>query len=226
MRKTGKTTLKNIFIISYIILIVKVTFVVVLNYSHYYPPHFGSDFLRGREPYFAGPYQWAFYVHIASGPVALVLGMVLLSERFRLRVPRGHRYLGRIQVACVMLLVTPSGLWMAYYAAAGPIGAVGLAALAVATGVCIGFGWRAAVRRRFADHRRWMWRTFLLLCSAVVLRMLGGLATVAGVTADWFDPLAIWISWLAPLTVFEGIELGKRRARRFPARPALSPTGR
>jgi hypothetical protein len=185
------------------VLIIKVTASVVSNYSDYFPPNFTSDFLHGREDHFFGPYQGAFYTHILSGPVALMLGLILIGERSRARFPRFHRYLGRVQAACVLLLVTPSGLAMAYHAAAGPIAALGLAALAIATAVCVSFGAHAAVRRRFADHRRWMWRCYLLLCAAVVIRLLGGLATVTGVVAPWVDPLATWLSWLGPLAAFE-----------------------
>ena len=56
-----------------------------------------------------------------------------------------------------------------------------------------------------------MWRTFLLHCSAVVLRVFGGLATVAGFHASWVDPVAIWISWVVPLALFEGIDRGRRK---------------
>ena len=191
-------------------LIVKVVIGVVFQYQYYFPPDFSSDFLRGRQSHFWGAYQWAFYVHIVSGPVSLLLGLILIGERFRSRFPSWHRSLGRIQVACVLLLVTPSGLEMAYYAAAGPGAAVGLAALAVATAVCVTMGVRSAISRRFADHRRWMWRCYLLLCSAVVLRLIGGLATVSGVTAPWVDPLATWMSWLVPLTAFELCEWVRR----------------
>src|SRR6185312_7281095 len=114
------------------------------------------------------------------------------------RFPKWHRCLGRIHVANVVLLVTPSGLWMAGYAAAGPVAAVSLAALALATATCAALGARAAGRRRFADHRRWMWRCYLLLCSAVVLRMIGGLASVVG-APGWIDLPATWMSWLVPL---------------------------
>jgi hypothetical protein len=55
---------------------VAVTAGVVLNYRDYFPPNFDSDFLRGREKYFSGSYQWAFYTHTAAGPVALVLGTI------------------------------------------------------------------------------------------------------------------------------------------------------
>ena len=186
-----------------VVLILKVTASAVSNYSDYFPPNFASDFLRGRESYFFGPYQWAFYTHIISGPVALVLGLILIGERFRSRFPKWHRYLGRVQVGVVLLLVTPSGLSMAYHAAAGPIAAAGLAALAIATAICISFGLRSAMTRRFAAHRRWMCRCYVLLCSAVVLRLIGGLATVTGVTAPWVDPAAVWASWLVPLGALE-----------------------
>ena len=197
------------------VLILKVTTSVVSNYHNYFPPNFASDFLRGRERHFFGVYQWAFYTHIVSGPVSLILGLILIGERSRARFPKWHRYLGRLQVACVLLLVTPSGLWMAYYAAAGPIAAVGLAALAIATAICVSLGARSAVTRRFADHRRWMWRCYLLLCSAVVLRLIGGLATVTGMTAPWVDPLATWMCWLVPLAAFELCERAQRNTGFF-----------
>lgn len=185
------------------LLVVKVTIAIMLGYSNYFPPNFDSDFLRGREDYFFGRYQWAFYPHIASGPISLILGLILISEQFRLRYPKWHRYLGRIQGLCVLFVVAPSGLYMAYYSVAGPIGAVGLGMLGILTATCVALGWRAAVQRRFADHRRWMWRTFLLLCSAVVLRIVVGMATVMKVDVLWFDSMAVWISWLLPLTAFE-----------------------
>jgi hypothetical protein len=186
-----------------VLLIVKVTVEVMLGYANYFPPNFGSDFLRGRERYFFGAYRWAFYAHIASGPTALLMGLVLLSERFRLWAPKWHRNLGRCHAVNVLCVVTPSGLWMAYHASAGAIAAVGFAILAILTGTCVAFGWRAAMKRQFAVHRRWMWRCFVLLCSAVVVRLFGGLGTVLGVHAPWFDPVASWTSWLLPLTILE-----------------------
>src|SRR6185312_16941123 len=138
------------------LLALKVTAAVVLGYGNYFPPNFNADFLRGREDYFFGAYQWAFYAHIASGPVSLVLGLILISERFRLRFPKWHRVLGRIQVASILFLVASSGLWMASYAQAGAAAAVSFALLAISTGWCAACGWKAAVQKRFAVHRRWM----------------------------------------------------------------------
>jgi hypothetical protein len=196
------------------LLILKVTGSVLLNYRDYIPPNFDSGFLRGREAYFAGSYHWVFYAHIVSGPLALILGLVLLSEYVRQWFPRWHRVLGRLQVLGVLLFVAPSGLWMAFHAEAGPIAACGFATLAIATAICTAMGWRSAVKRRFAEHRRWMWRSFLLLSSAVVLRMLGGLATVTGVGALWIDQVTPWASWLVPIVVFDLCDGGNRLRNR------------
>jgi len=207
MQKTTSFTLPRVLPILAAILIWKVTLGVLIEYRNYVPPDFGSDFLRGREPYFWGAYGWAFYVHLAAGPPSLILGTMLVSDRFRRRAPAWHRRLGRVQTVCVLLLLTPSGFWMAYYAETGAVAAAGLGSLAIATAACVALGWRSAVRRRLAEHRRWMWRTFLLLCSAVVIRMIGGLATVAQFDAPWLYPLSTWASWLVPLLVFESSRL-------------------
>ena len=203
MANTTSTNLRRVLMVMVGFLILKVTVEVMLGYQNYFPPNFGSDFLRGRERYFFGAYQWAFYPHIASGPLAIFLGLVQISESFRRRFPKWHRNLGRIHLLNVLCVVTPSGLWMAYYASTGTIAAIGFSTLAIVTATCSALGWQAAVKRQFPVHRRWMWRCFLLLCSAVVLRLLGGLGTVMGVQSVWFDPIASWSSWLVPLTAYE-----------------------
>ena len=90
-------------------LILKVTLSVILEYRHYFPPDFESDFLRGRQSYYSGTYQWAFYTHIISGPVSLILGLTLVSEQFRLRCPKWHRSLGKTQAALVLFFLRPAG---------------------------------------------------------------------------------------------------------------------
>ena len=224
MANAHSTTLQRVLTLLTGLLIFKVTAAVMLGYVNYFPPNFDSDFLRGREHYFFGAYQWAFHAHLASGPVSLFLGVILISERFRMRYPQWHRRLGRVQAANVLLLVTPSGLWMAWYTSTGPVAGIGFALLAVLTGTCVARGWRAAVQRRFQVHRRWMWRCFLLLCSAVVLRLLAGLGTLIGVQSLWFDPLVSWASWLIPLGMFELTRLISRQTNSQRTAPALKPS--
>lgn len=183
-------------------LVAKTVVVTLISFGGYFPPDFRAPFLVGREEYFFGPYRWAFYTHVLSGPVCLVAGLVLLSERVRLRWPQVHRRLGKLQVATILWVLTPSGLGMAPYAEGGRVAVAGFASLAVVTGLCAALGWRAAVLRRFIDHRQWMLRTYMLLVSAVVLRGMGGAAEVLSLEGTY--PYAAWLSWILPLA---GLEL-------------------
>ncbi len=203
MWKVAIPNFQRLFAIFFAVLICKVTLSVLFEYRNYLPPNFNSEFLRGRESYFWGAYRWAFYTHLVSGPLALVLGTLLVSDHFRRAVPAWHRRLGRLQVANVLLLMVPSGLWMACYAASGAVAGAGLAALAIATATCITLGWRTAVKKQFGVHRTWMLRTYLLLCSAVVIRIVGGLATVTQYDGLWVYPVSCWGSWLLPWLIFE-----------------------
>lgn len=207
-------TLNRLLTAAAVLLIAKVTLTVLVGYRDYLPPNFNADFLLGRESYFFGTYSWAFYIHLLSGPVSLIVGTILISETFRRRLPMWHRRLGRLQVANVLLLVAPSGLWMARYAMSGAIAGSGLAFLAIATAFCCAAGWRSAVARQFGDHQLWMWRTYLFLCSAVVIRLFGGLATVFQLDAIWLYPLSCWTSWLLPLAIFECWRLARTRKNR------------
>lgn len=178
---------------------------IVRGYRHYAPPDFGADFLLGRRNYFFDGYHLAFYVHLIAGPACLALALVLVNDRFRGRFPGWHRRLGRMLAILVLALLVPSGLWMSRYAISGAVAGAGFAMLAVMTAMTVGLGWRAAVRRRYAEHRLWMERCFLLLSSAVVLRLIAGLATLAAWDADWLYPASAWAAWIGPLAVHEAV---------------------
>src|SRR5215218_10259771 len=109
MQKSISSALRRVLTILAALLVFRVTLSVVVGYRDYFPPNFDSDFLLGREGYFWGAYRWAFYVHLLSGPASLLLGTILISERFRSRFPAWHRRLGRVQAANILLLLVPSG---------------------------------------------------------------------------------------------------------------------
>lgn len=185
------------------LLIIKVVIAVLFSYRDYLPPNFEAGFLLDRESHFFGSYEWAFYAHVTSGPLSLLLGLILLSENARRRFPKWHRIVGRIQTLNVLLLVAPSGLWMSRHAESGLIAGLGFGTLAVVTALCVVQGWRAAVLRQFQSHQRWMERCFALLCSAVVLRFIGGVGTFASIDWPWLYPVSAWASWLLPLVGYE-----------------------
>ena len=187
------------------VLIAKVTLGVIWNNRFYFPPDFQSEFLIGRRHYFYEHYQYAFFSHVIGGPISLLLGLALVSSRFRIRWPAVHRWVGRIQVINVALIVAPGGFMMALRAAGGPIAVWGFAVLAILTAATVIMGYVTVRQRNFVAHERWMFRCFLLLASAVVLRLIAGLSIVAGIDSDWTYPVSAWASWLVPVAIYEAI---------------------
>jgi len=196
-----------------VVLILRVLGTILSSYPDYFPPDFDSLFLQGREATFTGVYRVAFYLHIVSGPVVLLNGLVLLSEHVR-RTCRGvHRWLGRVQATAVLVVLLPSGAMMAKHSFGGWGGGFSFLLLSVATAGCTVLGIANAVRGRYASHRRWMLRSYVLICSAVALRLISGAASAVGVE----DPetayiVAAWVSWLVPLSIFEILSSLTRRA--------------
>lgn len=203
MSSTRSSTLPRLLTWLLALLVLKVVLVVILSYRDYWPPNFNSDFLNGRAAYFFGAYRWAFYPHIVSGPLSLVLGLLLNSEALRRRAPHWHRILGRVQFVCVLGFVVPSGFVMASRAEGGLVAAFGFASLALVTGATVVLGLRRALQRRYVEHQAWMQRCLCCLGSAIVIRLSGGITTLAELDAAWIYPTMAWVSWLGPLAVLE-----------------------
>lgn len=185
-------------------LVLRILASILSNYPDYFPPNFDSLFLQGREATFTGGYRVAFYVHILSAPFVLASGLIMLSEWVRRRAGAVHRVLGRIHVGVLLVLVLPSSAAMSREAFGGWAAGASFLLLTTATAACAIVGVSYARRRQYARHRRWMLRTYVLVCSAVALRLISGAAGSIGVA----DPerayvLAAWVSWTVPLAMFE-----------------------
>ena len=114
--------------------------------------------------------QAALYVHIAGGAVALILGALQFWRGLRERLPRVHRWIGRVYLAGVAVGGV-GGLIIAPSSPAGYVGFFGFAALGV---LWLVTGWRAyrAIRRRdVPSHQAWMIRNYALTYAAVMLRV-------------------------------------------------------
>jgi uncharacterized membrane protein len=206
-----------------VVLILRVLATILANYPDYFPPNFDALFLEGREATFTGAYRPAFYVHIFSGPVVLLGGLILLSENVRRRHPGLHRVLGRVQVVVLLLFVLPSSVVMSRHAFGGPAAGLSFLLLSVATASCAIAGVVHARRRHFAQHRRWMLRCYVLICSAVALRLISGAAGLVGVPSpEGAYVVAAWSSWLFPLAAYEIAE--RLPAQRLSRRPDSVPS--
>ena len=158
---------------------------------------------------------WLF-VHIAGALTALVLGSLQFLPALRQGSGPPHRWIGRVYVVGC-LVGGAAGLILAPGSSAGPIASLGFGSLAVIWIAVNILGWRAAVQGRFAEHRRWMIRSWALTLAAVTLRLYLPLVMALDLP---FLPWYRAISFLAWVPNLIGAELWLRRpAARVQIRP-------
>lgn len=141
-------------------------------------------------------------IHVAGAVTALVVGRVQFLPRLRRGASPPHRWTGRVYVVgCLVGGV--AGVVLAPGSFAGPIASVGFGALAVAwIGVTV-LGWRAAVQGRFADHRRWMIRSWALTLAAVTLRLYLPLVMILDLPfLPWYRAIS-FLAWVPNLIAAE-----------------------
>ena len=174
---------------------------IILTSVAYFPATFEFGFLQGRESYFYSWYAVVFYVHVISSPITLFLGMVQSIDWVRKRYLKLHRSLGYAYVLLVIVFAAPSGLAMSIKAGGGNIAVIGFAALALATGFTTWRGYDAARQGQFVKHQQWMTRSYLLICSAVLLRFIAALTNQFDLKIT-YGAMA-WLSWLPSLVIYE-----------------------
>lgn len=108
-------------------------------------------------------FKWLLLPHGIAAALALFLGPLQFSDRFRRRFLHWHRLLGRIYV-CGVAVGVPFGVWVEYIKythTLAPlrllIASSGIGALFVFT---TGLGFFKAKRRDIQAHRRWMTRSY------------------------------------------------------------------
>ncbi|WNV83408.1 DUF2306 domain-containing protein [Umezawaea sp. Da 62-37] len=201
--------------------------VVFLAFS--LPPYLTLDATRARLPIRAdAPGQYPLLVlHILFGSVALLTSCLQVWPWFRGRYRVAHRRIGRVYVFAGVLPSAVLAIPTSVYGHSGPVGAAGNVVLAVLWQATTTVGFRMARERRFAEHRRWMIRSFALGTSIVANRVWlvvlliallpSGASEAEFATATRHATVAaVWLSWVANLVIAEWWIARSRRKERQP----------
>jgi uncharacterized membrane protein YozB (DUF420 family) len=138
------------------------------------PPYLTLDPTRSRvpDPGFT-PYYPLLVAHVVCGSIAILVCGFQVWPWFRREHPAIHRRLGRWYVIAGVLPAGLAGLVIGATSPFGPVARVSNVMLATLWLITTLTGWRMARRRRFAEHRRWMLRSFALTLSIMLNRVLG-----------------------------------------------------
>lgn len=144
--------------------------------------------LAGAYASAPGIVQVAFFGHIVTACLALLLGPWQFSRWLRDRYRRAHRWVGRTYLVSVGL-GSGTALVIAPYNSAAMVGFFGFGGLAVLWALTAFRGYQAVRRRDLAGHQAWMIRNYALTYAATTLRLWMGILIVvqlpfAGPDAD------------------------------------------
>jgi uncharacterized membrane protein len=166
---------------------------------------------------------YGLQVHVAGSGVAMLVGAFQFFKPLRAKAPALHRWIGRIYVAACVIGGVAGGV-IALSSTAGPIAGWGFLTLALLWVPFTLLALRAAMRRDFIAHERWMIRSFALTFAAVTLRIYLPVAIIQNqgeFPLDAYRAIA-WLAWVPNLIVAELFIATLRKPRRPKVAPGAS----
>jgi hypothetical protein len=155
----------------------------------------------------------ALVVHIVLAIMVIFSGAFQFVPAIRQRAPVLHRWNGRFYIFTAFSLAL-AGLFLLITRGSGitPLQELATGVLAVLVMLCAAMALRTALKRDFVTHRRWAWRLYLLMSSALFIRSGISLAAMiaAGTGSLDFSALKgsvltvmIFGQYIVPLAVLE-----------------------
>lgn len=148
--------------------------------------------------------------HVATAAIALLLGVFQFVRRRNGRRAKWHRASGAIYMAAC-LSSAPAALVLALGSSAGPVAAAGFGLLAIAWFHTTLQGLRAVLAGRYADHGRWMLRSYGLTFAAVTLRLYLPIPPALGIDFMEGYRAISFLCWVPNLLAVEAWLAWKRR---------------
>jgi hypothetical protein len=113
-----------------------------------------------------------FYIHLPAGVVCLMAPFVLFARRFLKKALQLHVFIGKIYVWTALILVCPTGLYLALYAKGGFVTQVGFVVQAVLMAVSSWMGYRAILTADKVAHVNFMIRSYAVATVVLTFRIL------------------------------------------------------
>ena len=154
-----------------LIIILGIASLIFYSSVRYLNPGFENGYLSGNKFPYLSVFRIGLIVHLIIAPFLVFCSSLLLFFKLEKKSPRIHRVIGRLTVYTAFLLLIPSGFILSYYAIGGLIGQLLFFSLTFLTLISVARALFEARNRNFALHRKWMIRFYILLTSAIWLRL-------------------------------------------------------
>jgi len=182
-------------------------FMLMMQITLRYIP-FGSEvsFLQIKQTEVSGikAYLPLFYVHVYSAIFVLLAGFTQFNSKILAKYPKIHQWLGYLYVGFVLLLASPSGIFIGWFANGGLIAKTSFIILGI---LWFWFTLKATLlilKRKITAHKKFMYRSFALAASAITLRLWKVILVYLFHPApmDVYQIIA-WLGWIPNLLIAE-----------------------
>ncbi|WKZ59245.1 MAG: DUF2306 domain-containing protein [Cyclobacteriaceae bacterium] len=148
-------------------------------------------------------YLPSFYAHVYTSGLIILMGLFLLFERRRKRLPQIHKLVGKVSIILILGVSAPSGLLMSFYANGNFLAKLGFAVLAILWWLVTLKAFQAAKKRDWDIHEQFAYRSFCLSFAAILLRFLSFVFATLGYRGEEVYTLIVWLSWVPSLVILE-----------------------
>ncbi|WP_316801718.1 DUF2306 domain-containing protein [Pedobacter nototheniae] len=182
-------------------------FILMLQITlRYIPASNGIAFLQIKQTEVSSikSYLPLFYLHVYSAIFVLVAGFTQFNTKIQSSYKKVHRVLGYFYAGVVLLFAAPSGIFIGCFANGGIISKVSFVLLGI---LWFYFTLKAIIfilKRDVVNHKKYMWRSFALACSAITLRLWKVILVYLFHPApmDVYQIIA-WLGWIPNLLIAE-----------------------
>lgn len=140
----------------------------------------------------------AFYFHIISAGIALLIGWSQFSDKIRTNKVKIHRLLGKIYVIA-SLFGALAGAYLSFYATAGLLSTFGFLSLAILWLVTTIWAYICIKNRNYLKHYQMMTLSYALCFAAVTLRIWLPILILIFGNFNTAYQIVAWLCWVPNL---------------------------
>lgn len=219
-RKISNQLARLLLGMSFLFLVLVASYQMLSIIFPYLLPPFPTDiyFLAAKQAVIDFlPWRLAFYIHITSATLVLLLGLTQFSKSILQKAPQLHRRLGQLYISLILILAAPSGFLMGFYGSGGPWAQLAFVLQAIVWWGLSFWAYQTIRRKEVQAHARFMVRSYAMTLSAISLRGATFLAASWKMQHGIFCPnpayswlcypdfyiLIAWLSWIVNLLLAE-----------------------
>jgi uncharacterized membrane protein len=142
----------------------------------------------------------AFYLHIVTGGLALLIGWVQFNQKLLKSKPNIHRQIGKFYIIATLISAL-SSLYIAFYATGGVVSTLGFLGLGIVWLYTTSFGFIHIKNKNVTAHKAMMIYSYAACFAAVTLRIW--LPVLVILLKDFTQAYRIvaWLCWVPNLLV-------------------------